>query len=393
MTKDDLLKVGFDLQNKGITTATISIVLTLESNGNVVEENDTLTVSLIVSNTRLQITDTIIRVGMQSKLALQLSGVEDQINGYQFDLVFDSNLVSIAGVNSVGTLSDGSGAILQTNEVSPGRFRMAWLASSSITTGGVLLNLVVDGKAEGTVHMQFEEVIFSDFQANTIPVIPESRDLSVTNVIPGDVDLDDSVSVTDVVLMLQYIVGIITLTDAQKLAADFNSDGNINITDAVLMLRSIVGGKTLARLEDVSGHARWGMALEEGAGVRLSLVLEEASNVYGLELRVELPAGVALGGVEVPEGWLEAHRVEDGRLHLAAAGLREARGEVVVLHLRGKGVRGLAGEVVLNGLRREVLVCPRPSHSRVCTRIRCRVRQPYGMRLPRGRRYAWSSTI
>ncbi|WP_155953878.1 two-component regulator propeller domain-containing protein, partial [Pseudomonas sp. URIL14HWK12:I7] len=175
-------------------------------------------------------------------------------------------------------------------------------------------------------------------------------------ILPGDVSGDGQVTVTDVVLTLRYIVGLITLSDTQKIAADFNQDGKVNITDAVLILRSIVGGKRFARLEDVRGQVRWGRVIEAAGRKRLPLVVEGASNVYGLELQVALPEGVEFEGVEVPEGWLEAHRVEGGWLHLAAAGLNEAQGEVVVLSLRGVVPEaGLRGVVSLNGVKEERL--------------------------------------
>ena len=40
---------------------------------------------------------------------------------------------------------------------------------------------------------------------------------------------------------MKQIVGLVNLTDTQKKAADVNKDGKINISDAVLVMKHIVG--------------------------------------------------------------------------------------------------------------------------------------------------------
>ncbi|HEY3284688.1 MAG TPA: dockerin type I repeat-containing protein, partial [Armatimonadota bacterium] len=57
----------------------------------------------------------------------------------------------------------------------------------------------------------------------------------------GDLNGDGKVSITDVVTALRGVAGLVTLTDAQKLAADVNGDGKFNISDVVMMLRFVAG--------------------------------------------------------------------------------------------------------------------------------------------------------
>lgn len=60
---------------------------------------------------------------------------------------------------------------------------------------------------------------------------------SMPGVIPGDVDGNGVVSITDAVLTLRYAMGLITL-DAQQLeAADINNSGVVDIVDAVSIMR------------------------------------------------------------------------------------------------------------------------------------------------------------
>jgi len=57
----------------------------------------------------------------------------------------------------------------------------------------------------------------------------------------GDIDENGYINVSDALLILQHVVGITTLTDAQKLPA--NTDGNefVNVSDALLILQLVVG--------------------------------------------------------------------------------------------------------------------------------------------------------
>ena len=51
---------------------------------------------------------------------------------------------------------------------------------------------------------------------------------------------DGAVSAHDAVMVLQYVVGLITLTDTQKKTADVSKDGIVTPYDAVLILQYVV---------------------------------------------------------------------------------------------------------------------------------------------------------
>lgn len=91
----------------------------------------------------------------------------------------------------------------------------------------------------------------------------------------GDVNADGNLSSPDAVLVLQHIVGIVTLTDAQIQAADMSNDGEISANDAILILRKIVG------LAAPDGSP------QVGSGGQITVALAE-------------PHGTAAGSVTVP---------------------------------------------------------------------------------------------
>lgn len=53
----------------------------------------------------------------------------------------------------------------------------------------------------------------------------------------GDVDGDEAVTTADALLIQRYVLGVITLEDAQLALADVNGDGSIDFTDALIVLR------------------------------------------------------------------------------------------------------------------------------------------------------------
>ena len=56
----------------------------------------------------------------------------------------------------------------------------------------------------------------------------------------GDVNFDGSLDITDVILLVNFVLGT-TPTEEQGLTADFNQDGIINILDVISLVGEILG--------------------------------------------------------------------------------------------------------------------------------------------------------
>lgn len=74
-----------------------------------------------------------------------------------------------------------------------------------------------------------------------------SMTTSAPEVTYGDVNQDGSIDVRDVVLVMQYIVGLRDLTEDQFKAADVNGDGDVNVQDATMIMRHILNIETLSK--------------------------------------------------------------------------------------------------------------------------------------------------
>lgn len=80
-----------------------------------------------------------------------------------------------------------------------------------------------------------------DSNLNPLDVEIEGGDIHVTNYTPGDVNDDNKINSTDVILMRREIAGGYA-TKINTKAADVNADGKINSTDVILVRRYIAGG-------------------------------------------------------------------------------------------------------------------------------------------------------
>jgi hypothetical protein len=82
-----------------------------------------------------------------------------------------------------------------------------------------------------------ELLLSSSIQSTiTIPVTMSLMD----NMLLGDINFDEQINVTDIVLLVSYILGDTTFDDSQLWTADVNSDSNINVVDIVQLVAIIL---------------------------------------------------------------------------------------------------------------------------------------------------------
>ena len=56
----------------------------------------------------------------------------------------------------------------------------------------------------------------------------------------GDINFDGSLDITDVILLINFVLGQ-TPTEEEQLTADMNQDGIVNILDVILVVNEILG--------------------------------------------------------------------------------------------------------------------------------------------------------
>jgi len=64
--------------------------------------------------------------------------------------------------------------------------------------------------------------------------------ISIPNNQTGDVNFDNQINVVDIVIMVNFILGIVTPTNEEFIAADINQDGELNVVDVVSNISNIL---------------------------------------------------------------------------------------------------------------------------------------------------------
>ena len=63
---------------------------------------------------------------------------------------------------------------------------------------------------------------------------------SISTITNGDINMDGIINVTDIVNLIQHILGLSDLNEYQLQAADYNNDGIVNVTDLVNLIYHIL---------------------------------------------------------------------------------------------------------------------------------------------------------
>ncbi|MBO4879217.1 MAG: carbohydrate-binding domain-containing protein [Clostridia bacterium] len=141
--------------------------------------------------------------------------------------------------NATIKFKTGMNASEQTLAWTDSRVSYSWNPEYSTTEPGVYeMTVTVLGTELGVIR-----VIATS--ANLGSTAPEPPELEIPDPpqpgLPGDVDGNGTVNVTDALLALRHAMGVSVLTDEQVARGDVNGDGIVNATDAVLIMRICLG--------------------------------------------------------------------------------------------------------------------------------------------------------
>lgn len=117
------------------------------------------------------------------------------------------------------------------------------------------------------------------------------------SVIPGDVNADKKVNVTDVMCVANYIVGVTPEVFIEE-AADVNLSGSINITDLIAIANIAVGNTNASSLKAPVKKSATTDELHVGdydpATGTITIALDNTVPYAGFQMDVKLPSGLTL---------------------------------------------------------------------------------------------------
>lgn len=170
------------------------------------------------------------------------------IAGYHFEVTADTSVFSVPKEDGEllverGDFSKKGSVFANVNE---NGWEMLWYHTNNVTTDGALFRMTVkvsDDAAPGVYPITIQGVPADivDEKGNVIPVTCVSGSITITDVVPGDVNGDGERTNADVIYLARSLLGLVTLNDSQKSAADVNGDGNVSNADVIRLARVLIG--------------------------------------------------------------------------------------------------------------------------------------------------------
>lgn len=189
------------------------------------------------------------------------SGADDGL--YTFQVILHStgkvevNYKEMIGLTSSATIGiqNGSGSIAQqvvyNNGYVHNDLKLVFNKSSSwLEIDGDLQGQVFSGDAisidytintDELVSGNYSSYITIASNAGPTAVIPVNLYLNVFDGILGDTNEDGIINVSDIILMISFILNHADPTSYEAWASDLNDDGLINVVDIVVMIDIILG--------------------------------------------------------------------------------------------------------------------------------------------------------
>lgn len=184
-----------------------------------------------------------------------------------------------------------------------GKYKVAaYSGSSKAFSGseGALINLMLEVSkdlevGDYTISVKNIELTLTD----SSPVIPAdiSATLTAKKIKAGDANGDGKVSISDVVAIVNHIIGK-TPANFVAAAADVNGDGNINVFDVTKAVNMVLGIYEEAKMRDAVVNEAGLMTMGNDAD-GMNLIVEKPANYVAMQFDVIVPDGSSLQDVKL----------------------------------------------------------------------------------------------
>ena len=171
-------------------------------------------------------------------------------SGLEISLTYDSRwlaIVSSAKLNTGDGNFDG-GMVLFNNNYSGDTVKAVYAGMEDNTYNGDILSFtfkIKEAPPEAVDSILSLEIGYlSDVDGALLPSAVTNGTVTVTphpDIVIGDIDGDGAVTMADAMILFDYLSGVRTLTDEQKLAADVDGDGAVTMADAMRMFDYLAG--------------------------------------------------------------------------------------------------------------------------------------------------------
>lgn len=178
------------------------------------------------------------------------------ISGLRFTVEFDPAILSVSNPQavargpavpkdfefSVNTTIQGQVTILI---LPPLQFPVPTLPGEGGLVALIPLKIATTVPDGSVTTVLFSAVSASDPDANPLSIQTQNGRVRITNVRPGDVNLDGKINEQDLIRLIRHLTGESPLTGNGLKAADVNCDGRVNEQDAIRLIQHLAGARPL----------------------------------------------------------------------------------------------------------------------------------------------------
>ncbi|MEL0010394.1 MAG: T9SS type A sorting domain-containing protein, partial [Bacteroidota bacterium] len=295
--------------------------------------------------------------------AIELDNLGNRrISGYQFAINYDPSLLKIEVLeNQTGISKDFD---VYANENTAGKLYIAGIGESGqdITMDGDLLQIMITYRDGGTGVISLSDVIINEGDPEAVVT---STQVSVTDILCGDVTNDFSVSALDAAFILRHTVRLspqYPLAGRDSTAADVTANGFVSAFDAAMIIKHIVGYPVTltCRPTNAAKQVVWQPTFdwtpefsENKNSLRVPIRISDLrTNVSAIEIQLPKNEHITLSTISnLPMGWEHLEHESDQYTTIAMFGLEDLTEETtVMLHFDIEGTvhTSLEAEIRVN---------------------------------------------
>ena len=248
--------------------------------------------------------------GKTTTLAIELNNKTTTLSAYQFDLKLpagftlsknDKGKFQVSKTNRYEDESQTLNVSAVEGSSNTYRFVCFSLSNSVIEgTSGAILNAIIDAASTvepGSYEGQISNIVFTKADGTQVKLNSVKFNIVVNNVTKGDVNDDGEINVSDIVEIVNYIMGKPSAKFVEA-AADLNEDGEVNVTDIVKVVTIIMSANNARhRASVVESIDNDRLTLVENENHALSLCLNNESSYVASQFDIHLSDGQTLESI------------------------------------------------------------------------------------------------
>ena len=275
------------------------------------------------SEDRLVVKDVTTLSGKTVSVGIELENKTTDFTAFQFDLTLPEGLelaTDDKGKYMVAKTSryEDDAQSLNISKMGDNRWRFVCFSLSNGTieeTSGAILKAVLaveDAVETGTYEAVISNVVFTKADGTQLMFNDAKFNIVVSNMLQGDANGDGYVNVSDIVEVVNYILGKASGT-FDEAVVDMNGDGIVNVTDVVMMVSIIMSGQydaarsTMEMAEATTDNDR--LTLSENGDSSLSLRLENEGGYVAAQFEVKIDADMALESITMNDQRSGGHQL------------------------------------------------------------------------------------